>query len=393
MRLVRGVVQHYAWGHPTAIPRMIGAEPDGRPWAELWFGTHLGGPSRVLEVPDDALVGSVQRPQSASDDTRGVSTSLVSSTGELPFLVKLLAAAEPLSLQSHPSLQQAQAGYARENRMGIPVSNSRRIYRDPFAKPELICALGRFEALCGFREPTKTVDLLHDIGGGASRLATMLADHDLGHVLRQVFTNRDEFLPVLHDTVTACGQHDSPSAKWAVKLAEKYPDDVSVLITLLLNHVVLEPGQALYLGPGNLHAYLSGMGIEVMGSSDNVVRCGLTNKHVDVNELLATVIPEPLIDPVVRAKRVARTGAGTLWRFPTPDAPFALYVHRIDGTETIRARARELTICAIGSTDRLQRGEVACLMPGEELTLTPVAGSDSTTTPNATVTLFRITEP
>lgn len=389
MRLVRGVVQHYSWGHPTAIPRLLGTEPDGRPWAELWFGTHLGGPSRVIEIPDESLA-EAGRPHSATDDTRGLSTSLVSSTGELPFLVKLLAAAEPLSLQSHPSLQQAQAGYARENRMGIPVSNSRRIYRDPFAKPELICALGRFEALCGFREPTKTVDLLHDIGGGASRLATMLADHDLGYTLRQVFSNRDEYLPVLHDTITACSQHDSPSAKWVVKLSEKYPDDVSVLVTLLLNHVVLEPGQALYLGPGNLHAYLSGMGVEVMGSSDNVVRCGLTNKHVDVNELLATVVPEPLVDPIVRAQPVARTQAGKLWRFPTPDAPFALYVHRIHGTETIRARARELTVCGIGSTDRLRQGEVACLLPGEELTLTP--SPDGGSNP-ATTTLFRITEP
>lgn len=386
MRLVRGVVQHYAWGHPNAIPRLIGAEPDGRPWAELWFGTHLGGPSRVIEVPDDIASTDTERPHSATDDTRGTSSSLVSSTGELPFLVKMLAAAEPLSLQAHPSLQQAQAGYARENRMGIPVSNSRRIYRDPFAKPELICALGRFEALCGFREPTKTVDLLHDIGGGASRIATMLADHDLGYALRQVFTNRDEFLPVLHDTITACAHHDSPSARWVVRLGEKYPDDVSVLVTLLLNHVVLEPGQALYLGPGNLHAYLSGMGVEVMGSSDNVVRCGLTNKHVDVNELLATVVTEPLADPVVRAEPVARTEAGKLWRFPTPGAPFALYVHRINGTETIRARARELTVCAIGSTDRLQQGEVACLLPGEELTLTPRR-------PDSTATLFRITEP
>jgi mannose-6-phosphate isomerase len=163
---------------------------------------------------------------------------------------------------------------------------------------------------------------------------------------------------------------------------------VSVLVTLLLNHVVLEPGQALYLGPGNLHAYLSGMGVEVMGSSDNVVRCGLTNKHVDVNELLATVVPEPLVDPIVRAEPVARTQAGKLWRFPTPDAPFALYVHRIHGTETIRARSRELTLCGIGSTDRLRQGEVVCLLPGEELTLTP-SSTDSTTP----VTLFRITEP
>lgn len=382
MRLVRGVVQHYSWGHPTAIPRLLGLEPDGRPWAELWFGTHLGGPAKVFDVETSAeLTDGTTRPPAAADETAGLSTPLVAVSGELPFLVKFLAAAEPLSLQSHPSAEQAHAGYARENRLGIPVSNSRRIYRDPFAKPELICALGRFEALCGFRDPTITVDMLHEIGGGASVIARMLADFDLAHTIRYIFASGEEFRPLLHDIVAACEDHDSVAARWAVKLARMYPDDPSVAVTLLMNHVVLDPGQALYLGPGNLHAYLSGMGVEVMGSSDNVVRCGLTNKHIDVNELLATVDPSPLADPIVKAQPVARTSAGRLWRFPTPDAPFTLWVHKIDGTEVIRARTRELTLCGIGNTHRLKQGEVAFLQPGEELELIGDA------------TLFRVTEP
>lgn len=382
MRLVRGVVQHYSWGHPSAIPRLLGLEPDGRPWAELWFGTHLGGPSRVFDVESSAeLTEGSTRPHAPNDETAGVSTPLVAVSGELPFLVKFLAAAEPLSLQAHPSLEQAQAGYARENRLGIPVSNSRRIYRDPFAKPELICALGRFEAFCGFRDPAATVDLLHDIGGGASTIARLLADHDLAHTIRYVFTSGTAFLPILHEIVAACAEHDSPSARWVVKLAQSYPDDPSVAATLLLNHLVLRPGEALYLGPGNLHAYLSGMGVEVMGSSDNVVRCGLTNKHIDVNELLSTVDPSPFASPIVRAEPVARTGAGKLWKYRTADAPFTLWVHQIDGTEIVRARTRELTLCGIGETDRLKRGEAAYLQPGEELELTGRA------------TLFRVTEP
>lgn len=381
MRLVRGVVQHYSWGHPTAIPRLLGLEPDGRPWAELWFGTHLGGPARVFEVESSAeLTDGTVRPHSPTDETAGLSTPLVAVSGELPFLVKFLAAAEPLSLQAHPSLEQAQAGYARENRLGIPVSNSRRIYRDPFAKPELICALGRFEAFCGFRDPSQTVDVLHDIGGGASTIARMLADHDLAHTIKFLFSSGEEIQPLLHEIVASCAEHDSPSARWVIKLARSYPDDPSVVATLLLNHVVLEPGEALFLGPGNLHAYLSGMGVEVMGSSDNVVRCGLTNKHIDVNELLATVDPRPLDTPIVRAEPAARTAAGKLWSYPTPNAPFRLWVHQIDGTEVIRARTRELTLCGVGETDRLKRGEAAYLQPNEELALSGKA------------TLFRVTE-
>ena len=383
MRLVRGVVQHYAWGHADAIPRLLGLEADGRPWAELWFGTHLGGASKVIEVAGlniDQVEDLTNTPRSSEDDSGGQSTPLISVSGELPFLMKVLAAAEPLSLQSHPSEEQARLGYARENRLGIPVSNSRRIYRDPFAKPEIICALGRFEALCGFRDPVTTVQLLHSIGGGASHIASLLADHDLDHVLRYIFSGRADVAQVLHEAVDACAHHDSPSARWAARLGRSYPDDPAVVASLLLNYVVLKPGEALYLGPGNLHAYLSGMGVEVMGSSDNVVRCGLTNKHVDVNELLATVVPLPLIDPVVRATPSARTTAGRLWKYETPDAPFTLWVHQIDGTETIVAPTRELTLCGIGATDRLRRGEVAYLAPGEELTLTGSA------------TLFRVTE-
>lgn len=380
MRLVRGVVQHYAWGHPTAIPRLLGIESDGRPWAELWFGTHLGGASKVVEFGDRANGESFNAPRSSGDDSGGQSTPLLSVSGELPFLLKVLAAAEPLSLQSHPSEEQARLGYARENRLGIPVSNSRRIYRDPFAKPEVVCALGRFEALCGFRDPVESVELLHSIGGAASHIATLLADHDLDHVLRYLFSGTPEIRQILRDTIEACANHESPSARWATKLALAYPDDPAVVVSLLLNHVVLQPGEALYLDPGNLHAYLSGMGVEVMGSSDNVVRCGLTNKHVDVNELLATVVPKPLPNPVVHAVPVARTAAGRLWKYETVGAPFVLWVHQIDGTETLVAPTRELTLCGIGDTDRLRRGEVAYLAPGDELTVTGKA------------TLFRVTE-
>lgn len=395
MRLVRGVVQHYPWGHQSVIPQLLGLPADGRPWAELWFGTHLGGPGKVFEVDDESAVidgdalaldpdgalRTLPRRRTAEDDSGGISVPLVSVSGELPYLVKVLAAAQPLSLQSHPSEQQARNGYARENRLGIPVSNSRRIYRDPFAKPELVCALGRFEALCGFRDPADTVPLLHDIGGGASVIARHLTDYGLARTVQFLFSGGDDIRLLLHDVIAACESHDSASASWAARLAGSYPDDPAVAVTLLMNHVVLTPGQALFLGPGNLHAYLSGMGVEVMGSSDNVVRCGLTNKHVDVNELLATVDPVVLPDPVLKAVPLARTAAGKLWRFETPPAPFVLSVHQIDGRENLRATTRELVLCGIGSTDRLRRGEVAYLAPGEELVL------------DGKATLFRVSEP
>lgn len=377
MRLVRGVVQHYAWGHPSAIPSLLNIEPDGRPWAELWFGTHLGGASRLLDIDDSASATS----RSNDDDTAGLSRPLVAVAGELPFLLKILAAAEPLSLQTHPSDLQARIGFARENQLGIPISNSRRIYRDPFAKPELLCALEPFEALCGFRQESSTVELLNSIGGAASKLARILADQDLSYTVRFLFSGHPDSSVIMQEVIDACANHESPIAQWVTNLAVAYPNDPAVVAILLLNYVVLQPGDALYLDPGNMHAYLRGVGVEVMGSSDNVVRCGLTNKHVDVEELLRTVIIRPLDTPILRAISKGQTSVGHLWKYDTPGAPFTLWLHQINGAEVLRARTRELVLCGVGSTDRLGRGEVCYLAPGEDLTLKGQA------------TLFRITEP
>jgi len=376
MHLVRGVVQHYPWGDPTSIPRMLGVDPDGRPWAELWFGTHIGGASRVIGVGDNLVDGHRAHP----DDTNGGSSPLNSVAGELPYLLKILAAARPLSLQTHPDEMQAREGFARENQARIPIGNSQRIYRDPFAKPELLCALGRFEALSGFRREIDTVELLNSIGEGASRLARLVADEGLSHTVRHLFSNSAESESLLDDVIDACRDIDLPEARWVSRLADMYPGDPAVVVSLLLNYIVLEPGQALYLGPGILHAYLRGVGVEFMGSSDNVVRCGLTNKHVDIDEMLATIVTEPMLQPVLSPTLATRTTTGKLWTFDTPGAPFTLWMHQIRGAETLVAPTRELALCGVGSTDILSRGEVCYLAPGDEITL------------EGRATIFRVTE-
>ncbi len=365
MHLVRGVVQHYPWGDPTSLPRLLDVDPDGRPWAELWFGTHIGGASRIFDVDDAPIEGHRTHP----DDTNGISRPLSSLAGELPYLLKVLAAARPLSLQTHPDEARAREGFARENSAGIPVGNSRRVYRDPFAKPELLCALDRFEAVCGFRRESDTVELLNSIGEGASKLARLIADEGLSYTLRYLFSGSAEARGLFDDVIDACRDAASIEAQWVTALAEAYPDDPAVVVTIMLNHVVLEPGQALFLGPGNLHAYLRGTGVEVMGSSDNVVRCGLTNKHVDVDEMLATVVTTPIFDPVLSPTLASKTPTGNLWTFDTPGAPFKLWMHDIDGAETLVAPTRELALCGVGSTDLLRRGEVCYLAPGQEITL------------------------
>jgi mannose-6-phosphate isomerase len=239
-------------------------------------------------------------------------------SGPLPYLVKILAAAEPLSLQLHPPAHVAAQGFEREEAAGIAIDDPRRVFRDPYAKPEILCALTPFEALCGFRPPAESVALLRRIG--ADHLAEHLERHGLRATVDGLYRGRID--PAATLAAIATSQRDR--RRWLSTLEASYPGDASVAVALLLNHIRLEPGEAVFLGPGVLHAYLGGAGVEVMGSSDNVVRGGLTAKHVDVDALLDLLDPTPLAAPVLRPVQV---GASRWW-YPIEGAPFT--VERID---------------------------------------------------------------
>lgn len=336
MRVIRGTAQHYAWGDHQAIPQILGQPADGRPWAEWWLGTHPGAPSQ--------LEGGAP---------------LAGASGPLPYLLKLLAAAQPLSLQTHPDSDTAAAGFARENEAGIAGDDPQRIYRDAAAKPELLCALSPFDTLCGFRPVGNTEALLHDIG--AHDLAQSLRHDGLGPTVAGLYRGS---LPTA-DTIAACRRHRSPEATLVQRLDDAYPRDPSVVVTLLLNRVLLRPKEAIFLGPGNLHAYLHGVGVEIMGASDNVVRGGLTVKHIDVDELLNVVRFEPLADPIVRATE-EMPGR---WRYPTPTDAFELWRFDITGSMPHTAVGHELLLCTDGANGPLHHGEAAYLAPGETVVL------------------------
>ena len=336
MRSVTGVAQHYAWGDHAAIPQMIGRPVDGTPWAEWWLGTHPAAPSTV---------------------DGGAPLSSVS--GELPYLLKLLAAAHPLSLQTHPDTATARAGFAREQAAGIALDDPRRVYRDPFAKPELLCALTPFDTLCGFRPVDATQVLLEQIE------AYDLRDRLYGTGLQATVAALYRGAAIIKFDLAACAAHPSAEAQLVHRLAAMYPGDPSVLVTLLLNRVQLQPGEAVFLGPGNLHAYLHGFGVEIMGASDNVVRGGLTVKHIDIEELLSVLRYETLADPVVRPIE-EQPGR---WRYPTPDGPFELWRFEVTGSLTHTAEGRELLLCTNGTAGPLHRGATVYLAAGESITL------------------------
>jgi mannose-6-phosphate isomerase len=282
----------YAWGSRSAIAELTGRPtPTAQPEAELWMGAHPMAPSRVMRGSSLSLAEVIAR-----DPERELGAKVAKEFGpRLPFLFKVLAAAEPLSIQAHPSAAQARAGFDEEEKKGIPRDAGHRNYKDASHKPELLCALTPFDALCGFRAIARTIELFDRLGVAAldDKLAPLRATRDakgLAETFRLIMTTPEiERMPIVDAVVEACAASGDSFAKeraWAVRLATLYPGDVGVVSALLLNLIHLEPGDAVYLGAGNLHAYLEGTGVEIMASSDNVLRGGLTKKHVDVPELM-----------------------------------------------------------------------------------------------------------
>lgn len=278
-RTIVGIEQAYDWGDPVTLREMRAMEP-GRV-AEIWYGTHPRGAAR-LDHDAGPLLSDV--------------------TGEMTMLVKLLSCAEPLSLQTHPTREQARSGFAREEAAGIDVDSPTRLYRDPSDKPEMLVALGDFEALCGFADTAGTLTRLRAMGWHDE--AAILAERGTLGYLRWSFAHRSA--PDL-----------ALAPRWLLRIADLHPNDPGLRVAPLLNHVVLRAGEALCLPAGNLHAYLHGTGLEVMSSSDNVVRAGFTTKHVDVDELLNIVDVAPLASPVVRPDR-----DGAWWRYRSPSHTF-----------------------------------------------------------------------
>ncbi|MBZ5738513.1 mannose-6-phosphate isomerase, class I [Nocardioides mangrovi] len=388
------VTRDYAWGSTTLIPRFLGTPSDGRPQAELWVGAHPADPAVLTDGTrlDDHI-------REHADKALGAH-ALETFGPRLPYLVKALAAAEPLSLQVHPTSQRARIGYELEDQAGIPVGAPDRSYQDHFHKPEMIVAITRFEGMAGFRDVEKTVRILRLLehpwaDRTAKELEAAPPFQALHSVVSQILAESGAGLRDLigeiavaataaeargHRSSRTAGRHylDRASVErestrlfaQTASLAEKYPTDPGVLVTLLLNHVVLSPGEAMFLDAGVVHAYTSGFGVEIMASSDNVVRAGLTPKHVDVPELLNianfTPIPAPLWEP-------ATVSPNTLSYRP-PVAEFALTIAREPGDQ-LPAEGPRTLLCLDGRVDVVSALQRQTLGRGESLFVAHAEGA------------------
>lgn len=379
-----GSVQHYAWGSTTALPAFLGVEPDGRPQAELWLGAHHSAPSRV---GDRSLADLI-----AADSDGVVGKAAVGEFGpQLPYLLKVLAAAQPLSLQAHPSRTGAEDGFAREERAGIDRGAPTRLYRDDWPKPEMFVALGDVEALCGFRQPDETYALFSRLGVPAATelVAPLLGGgpEQLAEVFGRVLGLAEGEREVVAQVVTAAAEviaggdavADAELARFArtaVELDEHFPGDPGILAALLMNRLGYGRFQGLFLPAGNLHAYLQGIGVEIMANSDNVLRGGLTPKHVDVSELLAILDFTPGVPTMVE---VVEESTG-VWRYLTPAPEFALWRIQADPSGVVLPADSSGRVVLVvegeveigdGTQARpLHRGAAVFGYPGESLTIT-----------------------
>jgi mannose-6-phosphate isomerase len=390
-------IKEYAWGSRTAIAELLGRPiPSARPDAELWLGAHPTAPSRVERQGRwESLFDLIARAPETELGPR-----VVSKFGpRLPFLFKVLAAEEPLSLQAHPDAEQARAGFENEERRRIPLDAPHRNYKDRSHKPELLCALGPFDLLCGFRRARDTARLLRALGvsaleSGASALELEPDARGLKRLVSWLFATEGSLRSELVlATLDACAVHIDArgefarECQWVLRVGSMYPGDIGVVIALLLNLVRLEAGQAVYLGPGSLHAYLKGVGLEIMANSDNVLRCGLTPKHVDVDELLRVLT---FADEAAHVTSPLGDGPEQVYEAPASEFRLSrIAARRSLGFESGERQGPEILLCVDGSVTFASSNENPYAL--EKGTSLFIAASSGAYTLNGEGTVFRAT--
>ncbi|NDF67147.1 MAG: mannose-6-phosphate isomerase, class I [Actinobacteria bacterium] len=321
-------LKNYDWGDIIALPDFTGQPRDAKPWAELWFGTHPDGQATVQTGNGIAQLSEI--------------------VGELSFLVKLIAVAKPLSIQTHPTIAQAKAGFARENNLGIDRAAFNRVYRDTNSKPELLCALTDFEMLCGFAPIEQSLALAEK--NGWLELARHLKLTGLANTVRWALEEKK------HKTPTNLPDH-------LRVIGDLYANTGGVYVALLMNHITLKSGQAMFLEPGNVHSYLSGLAVEVMSSSDNVMRAAFTTKHIDLQEFFATA----KIDSHLPTQVVQRNSSDNTVDYVIDNAPFSVQTITVSSPTTIQADHEvELYLCVQGHSGALQQGQ-ACILRRHEV--------------------------
>lgn len=364
-------IQNYAWGSTTSLNQLFGIDnPEGQPQAEVWMGAHPNGCSQI-EIDG---TGRLLSEHIAQNPTAVLGESIQQRFGnDLPYLVKLLAAAQPLSIQVHPEKSAAQAGFERENAEGIPLDAAHRNYKDPNHKPELVYALTPYLAMNAFRELDEMVSLFEQSGITLldDAISTLKASRDLqgffNHVMRLEGENKTQVVAQLLDNVAGKGTDDNARLAFntVALLAEFYPGDIGLLSPLMLNVIELQPGEAMFLDAQTPHAYLRGTGVEVMANSDNVLRAGLTPKFMDLDELISSTRFTPV--PLNQLRTTLQT-AGGVSHMPVPVPDFIIDRIMVNSdAQTFAVNSAEILLCLEGSVQVASGEQQLSLKAGESL--------------------------
>jgi mannose-6-phosphate isomerase len=390
MERLSGTFRDYAWGSTDAIPEILGVEPDGLPKAEYWLGAYEGSPSTLAsgESLSDHLA---EHPEELGEGCRRVFGD------RLPFLLKILSAAEPLSLQAHPDCQDACDGFDLEQSAGTPPDD--RTFIDDWPRPETLVALTEVEGLCGFRDPLETRALLDGLGVKDSLddvfgpLTERAGSAGLAEVFLDCLTGDGRRLELVGEVVSAAVNHVEDAgelgllSRTAVELDEYHPGDPSILAALLLNRVHLAPGQGLRVPPGTMHTYLRGTGIELAANSSNTVRGGLTDKHIDVDSLVRIVNfgsgPVERVEAVVEGVEGVEgaegaEGSGVFREYPTRRPECRLWALRVrpgdaemlpatDHPRILLVLDGHLVCSSAASTEEIVRGQSLWIPAGEQV--------------------------
>ncbi|GLR09395.1 mannose-6-phosphate isomerase [Mixta theicola] len=356
-------LQNYAWGSKTALTELYGIEnPTQQPMAELWMGAHPKS-SSMIEVNGELRS---LRDLIEADKPGLLGEKVAARFGELPFLFKVLCAEQPLSIQVHPGKPAAEAGFARENAAGVPLSAPERNYKDANHKPELVYALTPFLAINGFRPLAEIIALLQPVAGAHPAIAHFLQQPDeasLATLFSSLLSLRQEEKKRAIDILKAA-LHAQEGEPWQTiqNIAEWYPDDSGLFSPLLLNVIELQPGEAMFLFAETPHAYLRGVALEVMANSDNVLRAGLTPKHIDIAELMANVKFTPRTTDSLLTEPVLHNDTRD---FPVPVDDFAFAIHQLNATPiTLSQQSAAILFCIEGEA-RLTGQQQLTLRAGE----------------------------
>lgn len=382
---LKGKVQHYAWGGYTYLPKLLGMENiEYKPFAEYWMGAHTSSPS-LIEWSENKATPLNELIQ--EDKTGWLGETVEKTFGGLPFLFKVLDVKDMLSIQVHPTKEEAQKGFAKENEIGIPITASHRNYKDDNHKPEVMVALSEFWLLHGFKEQTLLRQTLHEIPEFSVLQPIFDKEGYFGlykYVMELPQKEVDDILaPLLKRSEAAYKANQlskSDPAYWSCKTLpdsdNRYSDmDRGIFSIYFFNILQLHPGQAIFQGAGVPHAYLEGQNIELMSNSDNVLRGGLTPKHIDVPELLKHTLFEGIVPAIMDGEQ---RGFETIYHCPVPDfvvsrielAKDEKYNHTAFSIEIILATDGEATITGNGQTVDLKQGEAALAAANESYTIT-----------------------